>query len=83
MKNTQGEGFLVAHGRHQSILRIADTAKKQSSLLMALFSARLQIVVCVHVHDILFRHSDTGHLVKVSVSCGGVVWCGVIFCDLV
>ena len=58
------EAFIVAHGRQQSSFEIADTSKKQSALLITLFSRRLQMIISVHVRELVFRDSENGILLK-------------------
>ena len=52
----------MAYGRQQSTFRISDTSKKESLLLCTLFSERLQILVSIHIHEIVIRDSSNGEI---------------------
>ena len=54
----------MAYGRQQSTFRISDTSKKESLLLCTLFSERLQIIVSIHIHEIVIRDSSNGGIIN-------------------
>ena len=60
-----GDGtFVVCHGKQQGIYDVATVAAKQASIVAALYSARLTMIVTVYTNEIVFWDSDDGTIVK-------------------
>jgi WD40 repeat protein len=67
-----GGAFIIAHGRRQHAVRVADVSPKESPFVKVLFSSTLKLIVLVHTNEIVFWDAASGEEVKKVDNVGPV-----------